>query len=387
MESPGTSVVIAYPGASSEDIEAQVIRPLETDLNSIEGIVSMESTARPNMAMFVLRFEQGTNMDTTVERIRGHILNKRGDLPAEVRDPEVNKFTTAYTAQMVLAVAGHRSEAVLTRTAEQLEDEILTLPGVASVKLRGDRRPAMRIRFDPGRLARHGLTTDLVVARLRQDHVRIPAGDIRAGKVLARLEVGHEPKTTEDIAKLPVGAARGSDGIARTIQLGDVAEVQDESLRMRERFLHDAVPAVGIEVRFRNDANGTALGKSIRALITDRSARLDAGVQVRVAYDQPEWVDYALRNFTNSLLEGILLVMGVVTLGLGLRSSVAVAVAIPLAIGGALVGLFIVGFALDQISIAALIVALGLLVDDAVVVIDCRVAPRDCPSGPSPEPY
>jgi multidrug efflux pump subunit AcrB len=278
---------------------------------------------------------------------------------------------------MVIAVVGYRSQGVLTENANRLKDELLALPGVSTLALRGQRRPAMRIRFDPVRLSRHGLATDTVVARLRQASVRIPAGDIRAGKVLTRLEIESEPKTASEIAKLPVGASRDNDGTTRTIVLGDVAEVQDASLTVRERFLQDGQPAVGIEVRFRDDADATRLGEQIRATLRAFEPRLDSGVQVRVAYDQPEWVVYALRNFTESLLEGILLVMGVVTLGLGLRSSFAVAAAIPLAIGGALVGLFSLGFALEQVSIAALIVALGLLVDDAVVVIESIQLMRD----------
>jgi multidrug efflux pump subunit AcrB len=377
IQAPGASVLLAYPGASPEDIEAQVIRLLEPELNGLEGLISMETTARPNLGSFILKFQQGTNMDSTTEQIRGHILSKRADLPAEVRDPQVHKFTTAFIAQMVIAVVGYRSEGVLTENANRLKDELLALPGVSTLALRGQRRPAMRIRFDPVRLSRHGLATDTVVARLRQASVRIPAGDIRAGKVLTRLEIENEPKTASEIAKLPVGASRDNDGTTRTIVLGDVAEVQDASLTVRERFLQDGQPAVGIEVRFRDDADATRLGEQIRATLHAFEPRLDSGVQVRVAYDQPEWVAYALRNFTESLLEGILLVMGVVTLGLGLRSSFAVAAAIPLAIGGALVGLFSLGFALEQVSIAALIVALGLLVDDAVVVIESIQLMRD----------
>jgi len=377
IDSPGASVVMLYPGASPEDIESQVIRLLEPELNGLEGLKSIETTARPNSATFILKFEYGTNMDATAEQIRGHILSKKADLPTEVRDPMVEKFTTAFTAQVVLAVTGFRSESLLTDAAKRLKDELLALPGVSTVKLRGQRFESVRVTFDPVRLAHHGLTTDAVVARLRQNSVRAPAGDIDAGNLVTMLEVEHEPRTAAAIARLPVGASRDQCGQMRTVLLDDVAAVEDQPLVMHERFLHDSQPAVGIEVRFRDSANATILGKLIRTTVQAFEKRQVDGVRVRFAYDQPEWVARNLQNFMESLLEGILLVMAVVTLGLGLRSATVVAVAIPLSIGGDLVGLFSFGFALEQVSIAGLIVALGLLVDDAVVVTESIQLLRD----------
>ena len=377
IESPGATVTMVYPGASPEDIEAQVIRTLEPELNGLEGLMSLETTARPNVGWLVLKFQHGTNMESMAEQIRGRILSKRVDLPNDVRDPVVEKWSTAFIAQVVLAVAGFRGESALTDAANRLKDELLTLPGVSTVKLRGDRKEAIRITLDPVRLASHNLTTDAVVARLRQNSVRIPAGDIDAGHLRTMLEVEHEPRSAAEIARLPIGAGGDPQGPARTVLLGDVAEVQDQPLTVTERFLQDGAPAVGIEVRFRNDANATRLGQLIRDNVRDFQSRAGSSITIKVAYDQPEWVQNNLRNFTESLLEGILLVMAIVTLGLGLRSATVVAIAIPLSIGGAVIGLFSFGFALEQVSIAGLIVALGLLVDDAVVVTESIQLMRD----------
>lgn len=377
IESPGAMVTILYPGASPEDVEAQVIRELEPVLNDLNGLNLFESTARPSVATMVLKFQDGTNMDSTAEQIRGRILSKRSDLPAEVKDPTVAKFSTAFVAQMVIAITGYRSESVLTEAADHLRDDLLALPGVSTVQLRGERRPAVRIAFDPVRMAHHGLTTETVVIRLQQNSVRIPAGTIDVGSLVTLLEVEHEAKGAAAIAKIPLGISRDGQGTARTLTLGEVADVKDQFMPMRQRFLQDGAPAVGIEVRFRNNANATLLGRDIRRIVADYKARLPTGVTARLAYDQPEWVDRALGNFTESLLEGILLVMVVVTLGLGLRPATAVAFAVPLSIGGALLGLFAFGFALEQVSIAGLIVALGLLVDDAVVVTESVQLMRD----------
>jgi multidrug efflux pump subunit AcrB len=377
IEAPGASVVLAYPGAAPEDVEAQVIQTLEPVLNGLAGLKSMESTARPNVGAFILKFQDDTAMDTMAEQIRGRILSKRNDLPAEVRDPEVHKFSTAFTAQVVLAVTGYRSADVLSVAARRFRDELLTLSGISTVELRGERQPAVRVRLDPVRLAHHGLSADVIVARLRQNSVRIPAGEIRVGNLTTLLQVNHEQKDAAAIAKTPVGVGPDARGTVRTVSLGDVAEVEDHFLPMTERFMFDGAPAVGIEVRFRDDANATTLGTKIRAAVQRYQQRLPSGAEIRFAYDQPEWVEKYLSNFLESLLEGILLVMLVVTFGLGWRSACAVAVALPLSIGGALIGLFGFGFALEQVSIAGLIVSLGLLVDDAVVVMESIQLVRD----------
>jgi multidrug efflux pump subunit AcrB len=370
IESPGASVLMTFPGASPEDVEARVIRVLEPALNGLDGLKSIESTARPNVGMLILKFQDGTPMDTMTEQIRGKILSKRVDLPSEVKDPEVTKFSTAFTAQMVLAVTGYRSLDVLSDTARRFRDELLALPGVSTVELRGERSPAIRVRLDPDRLAKHNLSADGIVARLRQNSVTVPAGELRVGSLSTFLQLEHEQKDVRSIAQMPVAVGRDANGNSRTVLLSDIAEISSSYLPIAERFMYEGAPAVGIEVRFRSNANAVSLGESVRKLARDYAPRLKQAVQIRIAYDQPEWVDKHLSDFAESLLEGILLVMIVVTLGLGLRSSLAVAIALPLAIGGALVGLLAGGFALEQVSIAGLIVSLGLLVDDAVLVME-----------------
>jgi multidrug efflux pump subunit AcrB len=378
VEPPVVQVLIPYLGASAEDVDALVIQPVEEELFAMDGIDFIVSKALPNYAQIFMRFEYGTPMDPVTETVRGKVLGKRKELPNEVGDPIVLRVKmSTYLANMVVAVAGNRADGVLTDTAKSLKDALVGVPGVASVTLRGARERAVRVRLDPVRLAANHLSVEQVTARIKLANVRIPGGEVPVGSLLTLLSVSHEMKDAADVAKIPVGASTDLSGATRTVSLGDVAEIRDDFRKATERMVQDGVPAVGLEVRFRPGENGVQVGERVRRQIEAERASLPKGVEIAIAHDQPEWVRDSLSTFIESLEEGVLLVMLIVTLGMGWRSAVVVAMVLPLAMAGALVGLYSMGFALDQVSLGGLIVGLGLLVDDAIVVTESIQLMRD----------
>jgi multidrug efflux pump subunit AcrB len=364
-------VSIPYPGASAEDVEAQVVKPVEEELYGMDGVEFIESTAMPNYALLALKFEATANMETATEAVRGKVLGKRRDLPPEVLDPSVTRAKSAtFTAQMVVLLVGNRADGVLTDAAKRLKDDFAGLPGVASVKLRGERTRAIRIRLDAARLAEHHMSVEEVVRRIKLSNVRVPGGEVQVGSFTTMLSVNHELRDAASVGRIVVGAAQDMRGSTHTVSLSDVAELHDDFRAPRERMMQDGLPAVGLEVRFRADENAVKVGAAVRAQLEASRAGLPQGLSLHVAHDQPAWVERSLSSFLESLLEGVCLVMLVITLGMGWRSAMVVALVIPLSIAGAVLGLFSMGFALEQVSIAGLIVALGLLVDDAVVVTE-----------------
>lgn len=371
------SVLLVYPGASPEDVESQVMKPVEEVLFGLENIDWIESSATPNVAAFTLKFDDATNMDVMVEKIRGKIQAKRKDLPAEVKDPEVYRHSTNLTPQMIISLVGNRSLDVLTDGAKRLKDNLNTVSGVAGIDLLGDRKPAVRVRLDALKLRQYRLTPDQVVRQLQLSNVRIPGGELEVGEISTLLQVNQELKTAEDVQKVPVGATQDNRGGSRTIALGDVADVRDESLHQKTRFLFKGIPGVALSVRFRSGENAVAVGQAIRDKIQAIQSTFPDGTQVQIAHDQPKWISTSISNFLESLGEGIILVLAIITLGMGWRAALVVSGVLPLAAGGAIFGLYAAGFALEQVSIAGLIVALGLLVDDAVVVTESIQVMRD----------
>jgi multidrug efflux pump subunit AcrB len=386
LEPPNLSVTIPYPGASAEDVESQVVKPIEEELLGVEGVDFIESKAHPSYAEIAMRFEDGTAMDTVTETVRGKVLGKRKQLPPEVGDPSVARAKmSTYAASMVVMVAGHRSDEALTEAAKRLKDGLVAVPGVASVTLRGQSTRTILIKLDPVRLAEQHMSVADVVERIKLANVRIPGGEIPVGKLSTLLSVSHELKDALAVARITLGATADGRGGTRTVSLGDVAEVHDDVRPQGERMLHDGMPAVGLEVRFRAQENAVEVGERVRAQIALERARAgkeDKGILIRVAHDQPEWVRRSLASFLESLGIGMLLVMLVITLGMGWRAALVVVTVLPLAIAGAIVALYGSGMALEQVSIAGLIVALGLLVDDAVVVTESIQLMRDRGLGP-----
>jgi multidrug efflux pump subunit AcrB len=378
VESPVVIVTIPYPGASAEDVDAQVARPAEEALYGMENIDFIQSKSLPNVAILEMHFDFSAQMDSVTEAVRGKVLGIRKQLPPEVGDPIVYRAKiSTYIATMVLAVTGNRSEGVLTDVAKRLKDDLLTVPGVATVTLRGAHGRAVRVQLDPMRIAQRHLTVEEVTERVRLSNVRTPAGEVPIGSLVTLLTVNHELKDADGVGKIPVGTSPTRDGATQTVLLRDVAEVRDDFRAATERMIQDGIPAVGLEVRFRPEENAIEIGKRVQTLLDKDRPTVPLGVELRIAHNQPEWVQHSLSNLVESLVEGVVLVMLVITFGMGWRAGLVVALVLPLAMAGGVIGLQTFGFSLDQVSMAGLIVALGLLVDDAVVVAESIQLLRD----------
>lgn len=377
IEVPGMTVVMVYPGASPEDIELQVVKPIEEILYELTDIEWLEARAVQNQATFDMRFASHVNMDVMVEKARGKIMSKKTDLPPEVKDPIVVHWTTGRVPQMVLAVTGMASDRLLSDEARRLKSDLISLPGVAGVDLRGEHKTAIRIRLDPVKLAHHQVSADEVVRQLRLSNVRIPGGTFDVGPLNVLLQIKHEVSSASDVAKIPLSAIADRNGARRTLSLGDVAEVRDASLTEAERFAYDGQPAVGLCIRFRGGEDAVKVGDTVKKHLEIFKPTMPQNTRIAICQDQPAWIRTSVMGFIHSLLEGMLLVMMIITLGMGWRAALVVSGVIPLAVGGTVLGLFILGFSLDNITIGGMIVALGLLVDDAVVVTESVQIMRD----------
>ncbi len=377
IDVPMLGIVLPYPGASPEDVEVKVLRPVEEVLYGLQGVEFVEAVAIPNAAILNLKFEDNVTMDVAVEKVRGKVLGKKKDLPTEVKDPEVTHWSTSLTPQMILAVTGHTSEALLSREARRLKTALASIQGVSGIDLVGEFKPAVRVKLDPLRLAQHRMTADMVAQQLQLANVRIPGGEFDVGRYTTLLQINQSFTGAESVAQVPVGLSLDPRGGSRTVRLGEVAEVQEDSLRAPSRFIHRGMPGVGLEVRFRGGEDAVQVGKALRNRIDQERPTLPKGVRLEVAHDQPQWIHETVSGFMKSLMEGMVLVLVVITLGMGWRSALVVSGVIPLSVGGAVLGLYLFGFSLDIVTIGGLIVALGLLVDDAVVVTESVAILRD----------
>ncbi len=377
IEVPGMTISIVYPGAGPEDIELQVVKPIEEILYELPDLEWLEARAVQNRAAFDMRFASHVDIDVMVEKARGKIMSKKSDLPPEVKDPVVVNWSTSRVPQMVVALTGMASDRALSDEARRLKSVLVSLPGVAGVDLRGEHKTAIRVRLDPVRLASHQVTADEVVRQLRLSNIRIPGGTFDVGPLNVLLQIKHEAANAADVEKIPLSATVDRNGARRTLSLGDVAEVRDATLTAAERFAYGDSPAVGLSVRFRGGEDAVTVGDAVRKSLSQFGKTLPQNIRIAICQDQPEWIRTSVKGFIHSLLEGMILVMLIITLGMGWRAALVVSGVIPIAVGTTVLGLFILGFSLDTITIGGLIVALGLLVDDAVVVTESIQIMRD----------
>ncbi|MBI1752221.1 MAG: efflux RND transporter permease subunit [Acidobacteria bacterium] len=377
VDMPLLNVAVAYPGASPEDVETQVVKPLEEVIYGMDRIKHVDSTAQSNAASFHVEFEEGVDMDVMAEKVRGRIQGKKADLPAEVKDPEVQVESTSLTPQMLVAVTGNASDSTLTAEAKRLKAELLALPGVSGIDLAGDLKPAIRVGLDPVRLAALGLSAGQIALAIQRANARIPGGEFRMGDTSTLLQMDQAFRDAASVQRVPVATSKDAQGGSRTLLLGSIADIADSTLNPKTRFLAEGKPGVALLLRFRAQADAVAVGKTVRARLRALEPSVPKGLSLSIVHDQPKIITKAVDGFARSLLEGILLVMGVVTLGLGWRPALVVSGVIPLAAGGAVLGLLLLGFSLEMISLAGLTMALGLLVDDAVVVTESIQLMRD----------
>ncbi len=198
----------------------------------MEGVEWVESSAMPSLAVFHLKFEMGTAMDVALERVRGKVQGAKKDLPAEVKDPEAVKASTAFFPQMVVAVVGNRSDSALTDAAKKLKNNLATVPGVAGIDLRGEQTPAIRVRLDPVKLANHHLSMDDVAAKLRLANIRVPGGELKVGPLLTLLQIDRDLSDAESVMKVVIASHPDEHGVQQTVVLGDVADVREAPLAL-----------------------------------------------------------------------------------------------------------------------------------------------------------
>ncbi|NTV74734.1 MAG: MMPL family transporter, partial [Holophaga sp.] len=339
--------------------------------NFIDSTIALNLAFFVNAAILILAAAWICSPALAAEKARGRILGKKRDLPLEVKDPDITQESADNVPQMLLAVLGHASDAALAAEARRLKADLATVPGVAGIDLRGDQQPAVRVRLDPVRLARHGLSPAQVVQALQGANARIPGGEYLLASMVTLLEVNQSFPDAPAIAGVPLAGSPGKP----LVRLGDVADVTDGHLLPRNRFLSHGTQGVALEIRFRSEADAVTVGGALRDRL--ETLKPPAGLQTRILHDQPRAISRSVAAFTRSLVEGMALVMLVITLGLGWRPALVVTGVIPLAMGGALTGMLLLGFSLDAISLAGLTLALGLLVDDAVVVAESVQLMRD----------
>lgn len=368
IDSPVVSVRTVYTGASAEIIESQITRPLEEFLSGIEGIRTLKSVSREQVSQITIEFILSRDPDAAANDVRDRVSRARGLLPEEADDPVVAKIEADANAILWFAFSSDRHSAleITDYARRQVVDRLQTLPGVARVIIGGERRYAMRIWLDRERLAAYGLTPQDVENALRQQNLEVPSGRIESQQREFTVLAITDLRNPEEFNNIIIKQANGYP-----IRLNDIgrAEIGAEDERNLVRFMGNA--AVGLGVVKQATANTLEVAMAARQQGERLKTMLPAGMTLHVAFDSSVFVEKSIEAVYHTMSEALLLVTLVIFLFLrNLRATLIPFVTIPLSLIGAFIFLWAFGFSINILTLLGLVLAVGLVVDDAIVMLE-----------------
>lgn len=365
LDIPYFTVVAVYPGASAADLERLVVRDLEERIDAIENIHEIQSQIVDGVATIGIEFEMGEDPDDAHDALQRELDALRPTLPAGLQSLTIEQARTQDVAIAQIALVGETTPYhELDRLAERLTDRLGVLPGVRRAERWGAPERQVEVALDLGRLARLGIPTGLVLEAIRDRGAEVPAGRLEAGTRVFNVRTSGGYRTLEEIASTIVSARDG-----RLVRVQDVASVRWAYADSTYRAFYNGRRAVFITVTQQERANITAVRDRIWDVVDDFERELPAGVTLERGFDQASIVSNRLARLGTDLLIATALV-SVTLFPLGLRAAGLVIVAIPLSLAFGIILLRAAGFTINQLSIVGAVVALGLLVDDAIVVVE-----------------
>jgi multidrug efflux pump len=358
-------VSLSHRGISPEDAERLLVRPMEQELKSIEGVKEMRSTAYEGGANVVLEFEAGFDSEQAKRDVQEKVDIAKVDLPDETDEPVVNEINISLFPIVVITLAGDIQERALLRLGDDLADEIEKIPAVLEVDIGGDREQQAEIIVDPVRLQSYGLANADVAGVISRFNRLVAAGTMDTGQGRFAIKVPGLYEDINDILDQPVKFTEDA-----VVRLRDFATVR-ATFKDPEGFARvNGQPAVTLEVKKRVGENIIDTVDAVRAVVTREQAHWPQGLEVNFIQDQSDDIKTMLFDLQNNVIAAILLVMIVVVAALGLRSGLLVGVAIPGSFLMAILLLAAMGLTVNMVVLFSLILAVGMLVDGAIVVTE-----------------
>jgi multidrug efflux pump len=365
IQIPILYVSLHYEGISPEDSERLLLRPMETALKSITGIKKMTSTAYQGGGNVLIEFQAGADLGKALDDVRNNVAQARPELPDGADEPTVNEVNLSEFPILVITLSGEVPERVLARVGRELRDRIEDLPTVLEANLQGVRDDLVEVVINPGKLATYGLRPDLLLAGFAAGNQLVAAGALEGAMGRYAIKVPSLLETPEDVANLPVI----STGTA-TVRVRDIADILP-TLKEPETITRlDGRPAVAIEVSKRTGANLIETVDAVKVVAEEFRTLLPEGVEVSFSQDKSKDIRQLLFDLQNSVLTAVILVFIVILYALSARASILIGLAIPASFLMGMLALSLMGHTVNIVVLFSLILAVGMLVDDAIIVTE-----------------
>jgi len=368
IDDPVVSVSTSYRGANPQVVETEITDVLEEQLSTIEGVKLLTSSSQEEQSNITIEFNLNRDVDKAANDVRDRVSRVRSQLPPNIDEPIVAKQDVNAQPIIWLALSGanHTTLELSDIAYNVFSERLQRIPGVGAVEIGGNRKYAMRVWLDPKRMASYDLTVADIEQSLRNQNVEIPSGRIEGRDREFSVHTQGDLAKPEEFASIIVASQGG-----RIVHLSDVADVKVGAEDDRNIARYNLQPAVGLGIVKQQKASTVDVAHAIRKALPALRELLPAGMKLEVAYDSSTFIDDSIKEVVISLLVAVLLVFIVIFVFLGsLRATLIPAVAIPVSIIGTFTVTYALGFSLNILTLLALVLAIGLVVDDAIVMLE-----------------
>lgn len=367
IEPPIISVITSYPGAGAEDVETNVTEPLEQVLSTVSDMKEITSTSEDNVSLITLEFDWGSDLDVATNDVRDQLELARQDLPEGAEFPTIFKIDTGLVPVVIGAFTAEESYFEIQELIDtEIGDRIRRLPGVGTVNVGGGPVREIQVEVDPARLEAYGLDLSMINTILAAENVNTPAGNLKMGMLDYNVRVPGEFESIYDLEQVVVGNADGEP-----VHLRDVATIRD-GFRDQTRVVRvNQNQGAVIMIQKQSDANTVTVAEEALSVIDQELDRLPDDVEFHVIHDGSEFIMNAVNNLASALIAGAVFVVLVVLFFLRrMTATFIVASALPFSLIGAFIFLDFSGNTLNMITLSSLAIALGMVVDDAIVILE-----------------
>ncbi|MGE0743928.1 MAG: efflux RND transporter permease subunit [Rhodospirillales bacterium] len=368
IDPPIVSVTTVYKGASNDVVESQVTEIIEASVAGIEGIKTITSTSREERSQVQIEFTLARDVEAAANDVRDRVFRVLNRLPDAIEQPRIAKIDSDARAIVWFLMTSDRfSHLELTDIAQRrLLDRLSIVPGVANVYISGERRFAIRIWLDRQAMSARGLTVEDLEAAVRRNNVELPGGRLESTAREFTVKTDARLRTPDQFARVVVANKSGYQ-----IRLGEIAQVELAPEDTRSEMRSNGRSAIGVGVVKQSTANTLDVANGAKAEMALLQPTLPPGIDVAVGYDESTFVDRSIFEVNHALAIGLAMVVGVIFIFLrSVRATIIPAVAIPVSIVGSFVVLSAFGFSINVLTLLAFVLAIGIVVDDAIVVLE-----------------
>ena len=372
MNFPYMIVSTVYPGASPEDIDELVSKPIEEEVSLLSDVEEVQSRSLENVSMVIIRYRYGTNMDRAYDKLKKKLDVLKADLPSDAEAPSYTEFDINAQAGMVLAVSDKTKGNLYNYVKNRIEPEMEKLSSVASVSLSGGQAEYVRVELSEEKLAQYHLTMENVIQMIKASDFTYPAGSTRYGKQKLSLSVSEDYSTVEKLKNLPLLTGTGN-----TLYLRDLATVSESLEEKSSIGRYNGEDTIGLSLSKTQTESDIGMSRDVKETIKDLEAQ-NPNLSVHIIQDNADSIKSSLSSVFQTMIMAVVISMAIIFFFFGdVKASLIVGSSIPIAILGAIVFMYAMGYSMNMLTLSALVLGVGMMVDNSIVVLEASFRAMD----------